>query len=94
MAFLCGPGSEGRSFPNRTAPCWPDRLGDPFRTLTEDPPNEADAVFFDLQALRPLLHEGTVRPDEPIEELIWGLDALVLIPQARPADRIVPLRQP
>lgn len=58
VAFLCGPGSQNRAFPNRTAECWPERLGSAFRSLTEALPEDADAAFFDSQALRPLVHEG------------------------------------
>ena len=93
VAFLCGPGSEARAFPDRTVPCWSERLGNAFRTLTETLPAGADAAFFDLQALRPLLHEERLAPRESVEQLIWGLDALVLVPEARPAERVVSLAQ-
>lgn len=89
VAFMCGPGSQSRAFPNRSIECWPDRLGDTFRALTED--MSADAILFDLEALRPLLHESSLDPREPLEKLIWGLDAVVLVPQAQPAERIAPL---
>ena len=93
VAFLCGPGSEARAFPDRTTTCWPERLGGTFRTLTENLSEEADAVVVDLQALRPLLHDETLTPRESVEQLIWGLDALVLVPGARPAERVVSLAQ-
>jgi len=90
VAVLCGPGSEARAFPDRVLECWPDRLGKTFRALAEESSGEKGAWLFDLQALRPLLHEGTLSPREPIEELIWGLDAVVLVPGAQAAERIVP----
>lgn len=91
VAFLCGPRSEARAFPDRATECWPDRLGETFRALAEKPPDEAPAWLFELQALRPLLHEGTLHPRRPIEEMIWGLDAVVLVPEGQPAERIAPL---
>lgn len=91
VAFLCGPGSQARAFPNRRVECWPDRLGDTFRALTGEMSNEGDAILFDLEALRPLLHDGLLDPSAPLKKLIWGLDAVVLVPQAQAAERIVPL---
>lgn len=83
VAVLCGPGSEATNFPSGTNDCY--QLGDPFTSAIEE-----QAVLFDLTALHPLLHDGTITAEDELEEFLWAFDAVVLIPDAQPAQPIAP----
>jgi hypothetical protein len=85
VAVLCGPGSQSTTFPAGTSDCWSDRLGDDFRALAHD-----EAALFNLTALHPMLHDGTLTPGGDLESLLWAFDAIVLIPNAQPAQPITP----
>jgi hypothetical protein len=85
VAVLCGPGSQSTDFPAGTSDCWPDRLGADFEALAQD-----EAVLFDLTALHPMLHDGTLAPGSDMERILWAFDVIVLIPDAQPALPIAP----
>lgn len=85
VAVLCGPGSQSTDFPAGTSDCWPDRLGADFEALAQD-----EAVLFDLTALHPMLHDGLLTPSGDLERILWAFDAIVLIPNAQPAQPIAP----
>ncbi|MDZ7659690.1 ChaN family lipoprotein [Fodinibius sp.] len=89
VAVLCGPGSQSRSFPAQTVDCWSDRLGEDLKSLSKEQP-----VLFDLTALHPLLHEGTVTVGEELGDFLWAFDAVVLIPNTVPAKPVAsPVKQ-
>lgn len=83
VAIGCGPGSKNTTFPAGTGDCY--RLGAPFAEAIGDQP-----ALFDLTALHPLLHDGTITAEGRLEGFLWAYDAIVLIPNATPAEPIVP----
>lgn len=84
VAVLCGPGSSYRDFPAGTDACWSET-----RSVFEPLLNE-QPVLFDLTALHPLLHDGSITPNENVKRLLWGFDAIVLVPNATPSSFIAP----
>lgn len=84
VAIVCGPGSRNTQFPSGTGDCFRP-ITKPFAAAMQEEP-----ALFDLTALHPLLHDGTVTPEGPLEDLLWAFDAVVLIPNAQPAEPIVP----
>ncbi len=85
VAVICGPGSKNLSFPARTTDCWPDYLGKELTALSEEQP-----VLFDFTAIHPVLHEADIEISDRLEDFIWGLDAVVIIPNSQPAELIAP----
>lgn len=85
VAVLCGPGSQAMMFPAQPSDCWPDHLGEAFEALAAE-----QTALFDLTALHPLLHESILTPGGELEKFLWAFDAVVLIPNAQPAQPIVP----
>lgn len=83
VAILCGPGSQSTTFPAKTISCWPDYLGEAFKSLSQEQP-----VLFDLSGIYPLLHEDILNPATKLEDFLWAFDAVVLIPDAKPAESI------
>jgi hypothetical protein len=81
VAIVCGPGSKNAQFPAGTGDCY--RLGAPFENALGDEP-----ALFNLEALHPLLHDGTVTAEDRLEDFLLAFDAAVLIPNARPAEPI------
>ncbi len=84
VAIVCGPGSQNTQFPAGTGDCFRP-LAKPFAAAMDDAP-----TLFDLTAIHPMLHDGTVSADGPLADLLWAVDAVVLIPNATPADPIAP----
>lgn len=84
VAVVCGPDSEYRDFPAGTSDCWSDTRS-VFKPVLGDEP-----ALFDLTALHPLLHDGTLDPGGKVERLLWGFDAIVLIPNATPSSYVAP----
>lgn len=84
VAVLCGPGSKNVSFPARTTDCWPGSLGKELEALSKNQP-----VLFDLTNVHPKLHETEFEISDPLEAFLWGFDAIVIIPNAQPAEPIV-----
>lgn len=84
VAIVCGPNSASRDFPAGKTDCWSEKRS-VFKPLLDETP-----VLFDLTALPPLLHDGTLDPKHEVERLIWAFDAIVLIPNATPASYISP----
>lgn len=84
VAVVCGPNSTFRDFPAGTADCWSEKRS-VFKPVLNDEP-----VLFDLTALHPLLHDGTLDPDDKVARLLWAFDAIVLIPNATPSTYISP----
>lgn len=82
VAVVCGPGAKARDFPAGTTDCWHESTT-PFRPVLTNGP-----TLFDLTALHPLLHQEKLDPDGRFDRLLWALDAIVLIPNAQPADPI------
>ncbi len=87
VAVLCGPGSKNTQFPTGTGDCY--RLGEPFAEALGEGP-----ALFDLEGLHPLLHDGTVTAEDFLADVLWAFDAVVLLPDARPAEPIVPPVKP
>lgn len=84
VAVVCGPDSKNQDFPAGTTDCWSDTRS-VFKPMLGDKP-----ALFDLTALHPLLHDGTLNPDGKVERLLWGFDAIVLVPNATPAAFVQP----
>lgn len=83
VAVLCGPGSKGLSFPAQTTDCWPSYLGSELETLSKNKP-----VLFDLTAVHPQMHESNIEISDQLEAFLWGFDAVIIIPNTRPAEPI------
>lgn len=79
----CGPGSKSTTFPAGTGDCY--RLGESFAEALGNQPG-----LFDLTAIHPLLHDGTIAAEGRLEDFLWAYDAIVLIPNATPAEPITP----
>ena len=84
VAIVCGPGSKNTQFPAGTGDCFRP-LAKPFATAMDGTP-----MLFDLTAIHPMLHDGTVSAEGPLADLLWAFDAVVLIPNATPAEPIAP----
>lgn len=92
VGIFCGPGSEMTTFPAQTTSCWEaykNSLGEEFGNLSQKQTN-----IFDLSEVHRLLHEGKIRAEPQLEELIWGFDAVVFVPNASAAEHIAsPVKQ-
>jgi hypothetical protein len=84
VGVFCGPNSSYRDFPAGTSDCWSETRS-VFKPALNDEP-----ALFDLTALHPLLHDGTLDPNNGVERLLWAFDAVVLIPNASPSSYIAP----
>lgn len=83
VAVLCGPESKNRTFPNRVVKCEHPYLNEDIQSLINN-----EAILFDLTSLHPLLHNGSVTLDRDMEELFWGFDAVIFIPNTQAAEPI------
>lgn len=85
VAVVCGPNSTAQDYPAGTTDCWSDQRA-PFTEALDGEPR-----LFDLTALHPLLHDGTLDPSPSLKRMLWAFDAVVLVPNARPSPLIAPI---
>lgn len=81
IAIICGRGSKITAFPNRIVDNRSSYLGEEFLSLAQD-----QTKLFDLTAVHPMLHEGRLDLGDRLEDFFWGFDAVVLVPNATPAE--------
>jgi hypothetical protein len=87
VMVVCGPNSTSRDYPAGTTDCWSEHRSAFTPGLGEGP------TLFDLTAIHPLLHEGSLDPPPRLERMLWGFDAVVLVPNAQPSSLIAPIIQ-
>ena len=85
VMVVCGPNSTARDYPAGTTDCWAEHRS-VFTSALGDGP-----TLFDLTAIHPLLHEGNLDPAPRVERMLWGFDAVVLVPNAQPSSLIAPI---
>lgn len=85
VMVVCGPNSTSRDYPAGTTDCWSEHRSAFTPALGEG------HTLFDLTAVHPLLHEGSLDPPPRVERMLWGFDAVVLVPNAQPAPLIAPI---
>ena len=85
VMVACGPNSTARDYPAGTTDCWSEHRS-AFRSALGDGP-----TLFDLTAIHPLLHEGPLDPPPRVERMLWGFDAVVIVPNAQPSSLITPI---
>jgi hypothetical protein len=85
VMVVCGPSSTARDYPAGTTDCWSEHRA-PFTSALGDGP-----TLFDLTAIHPLLHEGSLAPPPRFERMLWGFDAVVLVPNAQPSSLVAPI---
>ena len=86
VGVFCGPGSEMTTFPAKKTSCWQaykSSLGEEFGNLSQE-----QTMLFDLSEIHRLLHENKLKVDPQVEELIWGFDAVVFVPNASAAQHV------
>ena len=85
VVIVCGPNSKSRDYPAGTSDCWSEHRS-AFKSALDDGP-----TLFDLTAIHPLLHEGPLDPPPKLERMLWGFDAVVIVPNAQPSTLIAPI---
>jgi hypothetical protein len=85
VMVVCGPNSTARDYPSGTSDCWAQHRAPLASALSDGP------TLFDLTALHPLLHEGSLQPPPKLERMLWAFDAVVVVPNAQPASLIAPI---
>ena len=86
VAILCGPGAKSRRFPSKVSKCYRGGFGKVFKSIVGN-----QITLFDLTALHPMLHKGTIKASSRIEKFLWAFDAVILVPDTQPARYITPI---
>jgi hypothetical protein len=85
VMVVCGPNSTSRDYPAGTTDCWSEHWSAFTPALGDGP------TLFDLTAIHPLLHQGVLDPSPRLERMLWGFDAVVIVPNAQPSFLIAPI---